>query len=199
MLTSAELERRTGPILSDGTALRDLVDLERREVSLRVLNDPEIHELELKRIWAREWVAVGHVAEIPKAGDYVRRYIGEDQVLVVRDTDHDVRILLNVCAHRGMELCRVDSGHANHFACPYHGWVYNTKGKLVGAPHSALIYRDWDPSDPGYSLVAARVAVQSGIIFGSLRPNGPSLDEYLGGFKYYLDFTMGCDEATDLG
>jgi hypothetical protein len=47
MLTEKDLKSRVGPILSDGTLVRDLIDLERREVSLRVLNDPEIHELEL--------------------------------------------------------------------------------------------------------------------------------------------------------
>src|SRR5271154_24397 len=80
----ANLAKRPSPILSDGTPLSSLIDLEKREVKLRVLNDPELHRMELQRVFARSWIIVGHVSEIPNAGDYVKRYIGEDQVVVTR-------------------------------------------------------------------------------------------------------------------
>jgi phenylpropionate dioxygenase-like ring-hydroxylating dioxygenase large terminal subunit len=197
MFDHKTLRNRTGPILSDGTAVRDLIDLDRREVSLRVLNDPEIHELELERIFGRSWVVVGHVAEIPKAGDYVLRYIGEDRVIVVRDKDGSVNILLNACSHRGMEVCRADSGNQSQFKCPYHGWVFDSKGSLLGAPYESSMYGDWDKSTEGYGLHKAKVAIQSGIIFGNFDQDAGSLDDYLGDFKYYLDFTLG-DEPDDL-
>ncbi|MDT5338409.1 MAG: hypothetical protein QOD90_3914, partial [Mycobacterium sp.] len=37
----------TGPVLSDGTPLSELIDKDFREVSLRVLTDPELYQLEL--------------------------------------------------------------------------------------------------------------------------------------------------------
>src|SRR5437764_15292286 len=40
-------------MLSDETPVRDLIDLERKEISLRVRNDSEIHQLELTRTFAR--------------------------------------------------------------------------------------------------------------------------------------------------
>ena len=40
-----------GPVLADGTPLGDLIDVERREVSMRVLSDPEIYQLELARLF----------------------------------------------------------------------------------------------------------------------------------------------------
>src|SRR5271156_4476670 len=198
MLTETDLKSRVGPILSDGTQLRDLIDLENREVSLRVLNDSEIHELELRRIFARSWVVVGHVAEIPDPGDYVLRYIGEDQVIVVRDTDGEVSILLNTCSHRGMEVCRADQGNEMSFVCPYHNWTFDTKGHLVGAPHQQLMYGDWNKSAPGYGLLRAKVGVCSGIIFGNFDQNAESLDDYLGEYRYYLDFTLGESDPRDL-
>jgi hypothetical protein len=44
---------RTGPILAVGATIGDLVDLERREVAMRVLSDPEIHRLDIQRIFGR--------------------------------------------------------------------------------------------------------------------------------------------------
>ena len=193
MLTEKDLKTRVGPILSDGTLVRDLIDLERREVSLRVLNDPEIHELELDRIFGRAWNMVGHVAEIPKPGDYVQRFIGEDAVIVIRDEDGEVNVLLNVCSHRGMEITRAEEGNQCIFTCPYHGWVFDSKGNLQGAPYERFMYGDWDKSEERFGLLHARVAIQSGIIFGNFDQNAESLDDYLGDFKYYLDFTLGDD------
>src|SRR5271169_3226269 len=113
MLTREDLSTRFGAVLSDGTFLRDLIDIDKREVSMRVLNDVEIHELELKRIFAKAWIIVGHQGEIPEAGDYVVRYMGEDSVLVTRAADGEISVLLNVCSHRGMQVSRVDRGHAS--------------------------------------------------------------------------------------
>src|SRR5271155_5494812 len=110
-IAERDLANRVGPILSDGTSVRELIDLDKCEVSMRVLNDPEIHRMELKRIWARSWVALGHVSEIPEAGDFVLRRIGQDPVIVTRTRDGDISGLLNVCAHRGMEVCWADEGN----------------------------------------------------------------------------------------
>src|SRR5271154_1689316 len=106
----ANLAKRPSPVLSDGTALSSLIDFDKREVKLRVLSDPEIHKMELQRVFARSWVIVGHVTEIPAAGDYVKLYIGQDQVIVARGRDGEVNILLNAFSHRGMEICWADQG-----------------------------------------------------------------------------------------
>src|SRR5271156_273432 len=119
MLTQQDLAERVGPVLSDGTPLRELVDFDKREVSMRVLSDPEIYRLELKRIFARSWGLVAHESEIPAAGDFVLRSIGADPVIVTRDAAGKVNVLLNVCSHRGMEICWADEGNAPTFKCPY--------------------------------------------------------------------------------
>ena len=185
MLTEATLANRTGPVLSDGTTMDDLVKFDTREVSLRVLSDPEIHRLELQRIWARSWIGVGHIAEIPNPGDFVLRHIGQDPVIVTRDLDGEVRILLNVCAHRGMEVCWADEGNQTQFKCPYHGWVFDNAGRLLGAPFEHEIYGDWDRSK--YGLRAAKVALHHGRIFGNFDPQAMPLDEWMGDAAWYLD------------
>jgi phenylpropionate dioxygenase-like ring-hydroxylating dioxygenase large terminal subunit len=190
MLTEQDLAQRVGPVLSDGTPLRSLIDLDKREVAMRVINDPEVHELELNRIFATAWVLVGHEAEIPSPGDYVSRYIGEDNVLVVRGEDGTVNVLLNVCAHRGMEICRSEEGNARTLMCPYHGWVYDHDGRLLGAPYEQEFYGDWNDKS-GYGLIRARVGLSNGVIFATFSDEAPPLDEYIGDFKWYLDYACG--------
>src|SRR5258706_6993486 len=96
------LAGRSGPMLRDGTTLRDLIDLDRREVAMRVLSDPELYRLELRHIFARAWVGVAHVSELPNVGDFVVRHIGEDRVIVNRTFGGDNSVLLHAFVHRGV-------------------------------------------------------------------------------------------------
>jgi nitrite reductase/ring-hydroxylating ferredoxin subunit len=189
MSTESDLASRTGPVLTDGTTLRDLVDFDRHEVSLRVLSDPEIHRLELRRIFARTWLFVATASEIPEPGDFVLRRMGEDAVIVTRRVDGEISILLNVCAHRGMEVCWADKGNQGTFKCPYHGWVFDNEGNLLAAPFEREMYGDWDKS--GYGLRTAAVAVRHGLIFGNFDPNAIPFDEYLGDFASTFDKVCG--------
>jgi phenylpropionate dioxygenase-like ring-hydroxylating dioxygenase large terminal subunit len=196
-LIVTELANRVGPVLSDGTALRDLIDFDRREVSMRVLADPELHRLEMKRIFARSWIGVAHESEIPEPGDFVLRHIGEDAVIVTRGADGAVSILLNVCAHRGMEVCWADEGNQSQFKCPYHGWVFDSAGRLLGAPFEQEMYGDWDKS--GYGLRTARVEIRYGIVFGNFDESAPSLEEHLGDLAWYQDTMYSGVEWEALG
>ena len=47
--------------------------------------DPAIFEAELKNIWYRTWVYVGHESEVPNANDYVVKSIGPQSVIMTRD------------------------------------------------------------------------------------------------------------------
>jgi hypothetical protein len=49
--------------------------------------DPRIFADELARIWYRTWVYVGHVSEIRQPGDYVRKSLGLQDVIMTRDAD----------------------------------------------------------------------------------------------------------------
>ena len=42
------------------------------------------------------------------------------------------RAFLNVCRHRGSQVCEEGRGEKRNFICPYHAWTYNHEGKLVG-------------------------------------------------------------------
>jgi nitrite reductase/ring-hydroxylating ferredoxin subunit len=176
-------------VLSDGTLLSSLIDHDRHEVALRMLSDPEIYQIELNRLFARTWIPVGHESEIPNEGDFMLRRIGEDPVIVVRQATGEVTVMLNVCPHRGMQICRSDSGNAPRFRCPYHAWVFGRDGKFMGAPFEKEMYGDTLEAGD-VDLERARVETLGGMIFANWDPKAPTLSEHFGDFKWYLDLIL---------
>lgn len=90
-------------------------------------------ELESAQLLRREWLCVGHVGEIVNAGDFFTTEILDEQLLITRDIDNVVRVLSNVCRHRGNRIAE-GSGNSKRFVCQYHTWSYDNKGKLLSAP-----------------------------------------------------------------
>ncbi|MDX2937787.1 aromatic ring-hydroxylating oxygenase subunit alpha [Streptomyces ipomoeae] len=195
MLTQREARAGLGPILADGTTVGELVDIDRREVSARVIHDRELYELELRNIFAKAWIAVGHESEIPRPGDYVTRYVGEDNVIVSRADDGSVHVSLNVCVHRGMQVCRSEMGHTERFKCPYHGFSFGKDGRLLGAPFERARYGDILRGS-NLSLRQARVELFGGLVFCTWDERAPELREFLGDIAWYLEALL-C--GTDAG
>lgn len=169
------------------TAWDALVDRQRRTISPRVFTDPEVYRAEQERIFARCWLYVAHASQIPRPGDFVTNYMGEEPVIVCRDTAGQVRVFVNSCRHRGMRICRTDAGNTRVFQCPYHGWTYDVQGRLIGVPqaqeayHGELNREDWGLPE------APRVEAYRGLVFASFDTAAESLDTYLGEMKWYLD------------
>ena len=78
-------------------------DLQKGLVPAKIFGSQEIYDLELRQIFAKSWVFVGHESEIPNPGDFVTRTIGEDPFIFVRDKNHKIQVLLNSCRHRGTQ------------------------------------------------------------------------------------------------
>jgi phenylpropionate dioxygenase-like ring-hydroxylating dioxygenase large terminal subunit len=176
-----------GPVLSDGTPLSDLVNLRTREVSMRVLADPEIHKLELQKLFARTWLLLGHETEIPNNGDFMLRWMAQDQVIVSRAADGKVHVSLNVCPHRGMKVCTADSGNAKVQRCIYHGWAFRSDGSFIGSPveKEQMHGNVFEKSELG--LRKAKVQLYGGLIFANWDHEGLSFEDFLGPMKFYYD------------
>jgi phenylpropionate dioxygenase-like ring-hydroxylating dioxygenase large terminal subunit len=150
-----------------------------------VYTDPGIFAAELRDIFGRVWVYVGHESEIPNANDFRTRNVGGRPVILTRDAEGAVHVLLNRCRHRGATVCRQDRGRAKRFTCPYHGWAYSNDGELAGVPWPAAYGPDLDRS----ALPLHRMLVEShrGFVFGTLNPDAGSLADYLGPARDVLD------------
>lgn len=181
MLTNA------GPVLSDGTRISDLIHQETREVELRVLSDPEIYDLEMRKIFAKTWLLLGHESEIPDAGDFMVRDMGSDQVIVARDEDGQIHVSLNVCPHRGMRISTVDCGNTQVHTCIYHGWAFRPNGDFIGSPVAKECMHGKILSKEQLGLKKARVTLYGGLIWATWNIDGPSFEEFLGDSKWYYD------------
>ena len=122
-------------------------------VPLWIMGNPEIYQLELDRVFARNWNFMAHESELPNKGDYVARTIGEDPFIVVRGDDGRIRVLFDSCRHRGTRVCMADKGNASSFLCPFHGWVYKNTGELGPIPARKTSYKSLD--DKKWGLVPA--------------------------------------------
>jgi 3-phenylpropionate/trans-cinnamate dioxygenase subunit alpha len=165
--------------------LGSLVDCERGLVSRRIFIEPEIYEDELKQIFACCWLFLCHDTQIPLPGDFFTTYMGEDPVLVLRDSDGQVHAFLNICRHRGNRLCRADSGNAASFTCADHGWTYRNDGRLTGVPYLKEAYHN--ELDRGrWGLVSvAQLDNYKGLWFATFDPEAPTLRAYLGEMAWY--------------
>lgn len=95
--------------------------------------NPELLEIEKENVFHQQWACLGHAGEIPDTGDYFTTELVGEQLLVVRGDDNCIRVLSNVCRHRGNMLAQ-GAGNRNTFVCPYHAWSYQTDGALKRAP-----------------------------------------------------------------
>jgi 3-phenylpropionate/trans-cinnamate dioxygenase alpha subunit len=164
-----------------------LVDAERGLVNRRIFIDRAIYEQELRQIFARCWLFLCHDSQIPRPGDFFTTYMGEDPILVVRDSGGKVGAFLNVCRHRGNRLCRADSGNAASFTCAYHGWTYGNDGSLTGVPYLKDAYHGRLDRERWGLAPVARLDQYKGLWFASFDPEAPDLRDYLGEMAWYLD------------
>jgi len=151
-----------------------------------VYTDPQIFDEEMVKVFGQHtWVYLAHESELPEVNDYKTGYLGKRPIIIQRDQQGKIRAIFNRCTHRGATLCRMESGKAKQFTCPYHSWNFKNDGSFVGAPWPKA-YGDQLKS-PEFNLKQARVETYKGFIFGTLNEAGPSLEEYLGNAKVLLD------------
>ena len=106
---------------------------------------PAVLELEREHLFGREWICIGRVEEIAKPGDYMAFQLCDEPIVAVRGEDGKVRVLSNVCRHRGTLLAQ-GKGHGHRLVCPYHHWSYDLEGKLTGAPRMDA-HKSFEKSD----------------------------------------------------
>ena len=142
-------------------------------------------QLEQERIFKRLPLVLGLSAELPGPNSYKALEVMGVPVLITRDGEGRIRSFVNMCSHRGAAVAEDGTGQARRFTCPYHAWVYDNTGDLVG-----LFQRDRfgevDSSCKG--LTPLPVAERAGLIFGGTVPGMEfDVDTFLCGYDTMLD------------
>ncbi|KAF4625238.1 hypothetical protein G7Y89_g12930 [Cudoniella acicularis] len=66
-----------------------------------------------------------HIADMAIAGF---------SLIVILGKDKKIRTFQNVCRHRAYQVTKKECGSSTVLGCRYHGWSYDTTGKLIKAP-----------------------------------------------------------------
>ena len=94
-----------------------------RTLSTRYYLDREIYEQEKIKILYRNWHYAGHASQVANSGDYLTLEIGDENLIVIRGDDGELKGFFNVCRHRAHKLLE-DEGNVGSITCPYHAWNY---------------------------------------------------------------------------
>lgn len=161
------------------------------QIPNEIFQRQDIYDEEVKRIfWGAEWHPLCHRAEVPNPGDFKTIDLGDNTpVIFVHGEDGVVRAFLNVCAHRGVKLKMCNRGHAKQIECPYHRWLYSTKGELLAAPGEANFPPNFKKADHG--LTELRLSEVAGLFFVTLSRDAPDLPHYLDGVQPYIESALG--------
>ena len=150
-----------------------------RWVDNRVYTDPRVFACEVERIFNRTWLFAGYASEVRDVGDYFTTTLVGQPLLIARGKDGAVRAFYNTCRHRGSKVALEACGHAAAFRCPYHFWVYDLDGSLIGVPgeesyDGSGFVKEENP------LVGVRCEEELGLLFVTFNCDAPRLRDYLG-------------------
>lgn len=100
---------------------------------------------------------VGHELMVPETGDFFALPAEREGRALIRN-EQGVDLLSNVCRHRQAVMLN-GRGHAGNgnIVCPLHRWTYDTRGKLLGAPHF--------PDNPCLNLQRFALQRWNGLLF----------------------------------
>jgi len=163
-----------------------LAEEERRGLPWWSYFNRELLEIEQEELFRKHWQLVGHVNDIPAAGDFMTLDIVGERALSVRGQDGAVRSFHNVCRHRGSRVVSKASGNCRgNLVCPFHGWTYALDGTLRAMPRP----RSLPQLDPqGHGLVALEQEIWQGFVFVRfLESTQPSVAQLMAPYEAEID------------
>ncbi len=165
--TQRAIARKTLRFLDEGTT-EMAPDLYEEPVESYVSED--VWRRELEALFGRFPLFVGMSMDLPTAGSWFTRELLGTPLLFTRDEHGVAHAFLNACAHRGVKLTEEPCGTSRRLTCPFHGWVYNSCGELVGMPFA----QGFEGMDRGAKhLAELPMGEENGMLFAKLSPGGP--------------------------
>ncbi len=179
-------------LLSEIAAIATRPMAEATAMPPRIYTDPDIHALELERIFCKSWICLGRADQMAKPGSYLTFKIADQPVMAIRQKDGAVRAFANVCLHRMMVLLD-GSGSCKRIVCPYHAWTYDIDGSLIGAPQMDRT-AGFNPRDR--ALLELPCEVWQGWVYVSLDPDIAPVAEQLAALSPVVDRYRMADYVT---
>lgn len=137
--------------------------------------DPGIFDLEKRKVFHHSWQYVGHVSMLREPGSYITRSILDQNVVLLRDRQGEIRAFFNVCQHRAHQLLKGEGRlAAAAITCPYHAWTYDLSGALRSA-RGAETVMEFDLQS--FRLSPVRLASFLGFLFVNLDGTAPAFEE----------------------
>ena len=155
----AEIEESVGDVLDAKTMPRD------------AYVSKAFYEFEKEAVFARSWMCLGRADTVKEPGDYVRIDIDTEPLIIVRDSERNVRVLSAVCAHRGHLVTDGAGNCGKLFRCPLHGWTYGLDGTFQGAPYMDRTASVEQLRAEGTRLYELQVEIWNGFVFANMDPN----------------------------
>ena len=149
-----------------------------------VYSSPEIYAREKEHMFMQDWLMMAREEELANPGDFMTFRVLGEPLVIARDNAGKLNAFANVCAHRGVEVAD-GSGNTQEFSCPYHGWLYDLEGKLVGAPYMKEA-EGFDPTK--CRLKPLKLDTWRGCVFVSFNPDVVALDKSL--LQFEEDFAL---------
>ena len=133
---------------------------------------------EWEGMWTKVWLLLGRENEISEVGEYQVEEIGQESILMIRQSDGEIKAFYNVCQHRGSRLVNNNEGKTEIFTCPYHSWKWAHDGTLLSVQDP----EDFLKGNPCESLTLTEIACEvfAGFIWVNMDSEPGSLKEYLG-------------------
>lgn len=158
----------------------------------------EVFERERDLIFSKCWLYLGHGTELKKKGDFAARRVGGRDIIFIRDKTGEVQAYFNSCPHRGAQICRERSGNSRTFSCPYHGWVFNSEGKLVSQNTKTGYPEDINEDGHLDLMRVPRLENYRDFWFVNYNPKAISLYDYLDGARDAIDALYDQTEAGQI-
>jgi benzoate/toluate 1,2-dioxygenase alpha subunit/2,4,5-trichlorophenoxyacetic acid oxygenase 1 len=155
-----------------------------------------VYEEELRRIFEGTWIYIGLESQVRNPNAYFTTMVGRQSILVMRGSDGRLGAFFNSCPHRGTQVCPWKAGTAKIHVCQYHGWTFDSSGRNLGVAHQDIGQYPPAFSAMDHGLVpVARFGNYRGLLFVSLSPDVPTLDDHLGEARRFIDLVV--DQAPD--
>lgn len=135
--------------------------------------DADFHQMDLERVWHRNWLFAGPQCAVPAAGNWFTVDVGSTSLVVVRGGDGVVRAFYNTCRHRGSKVCVGEAGKAAKLVCSYHQWTYELDGRLLFARDMGPDFKAAD-----FPLKQAHCRTVGGYVYVSLADVAPDFDAF---------------------